>query len=229
MSEVLVEVKRKVSGLPLGISFKELPSPPHCQIASITEEGVLGKINEGDILIGINGMSVRNFNPAEVKDILNRYASATTLRLEVRRAIMNGNAAPLINLPNAGGVDDADSHSSSEGISPLPRRVRRAPIVAANLAQLPPSDPSELQPPGSHRLSLTPESKRKKIIPLKKTQTLDWSNLPQWRQTAQVVPLQDLLKGTELQDRLHTQRKVRYGTVRYGTCMLKWGRDKLLL
>lgn len=68
-----------------------------------------------------------------------------------------------------------------------------------------PSTFPNLDLPPEKRLSFTPEMTRKMPMPLAVSKSLDLSNLPQWRQASKMVPLQNLLDGTELHDRLHNQ------------------------
>ena len=95
----------KKPGQSLGIGFKKLPRPPHCQVLKMLESGVADKsglIHKGDLLLSINGLNVQHLCPSEIASVMERYNDKCNVSLEVRRSytngnIMNSNETPLQN------------------------------------------------------------------------------------------------------------------------------------
>lgn len=85
----------KKRGESLGIGFRKLTKPPHCEVNVLVENGVAamsGLICPGDILLSVDGVNVQHLNPNEVGGVLARHsADSSTITLEVRRHVANGN------------------------------------------------------------------------------------------------------------------------------------------
>ena len=83
---------KKDPGQSLGIGFKKLAKPPHCQVFKMVDNGVAtGLIHKGDLLLSINGLNVQHLCPAEIGGVLERFNNNPSLVLEVRRSLTNGN------------------------------------------------------------------------------------------------------------------------------------------
>lgn len=83
---------KKDPGQSLGIGFKSLAKPPHCQVVKMVENGVAsGLVHKGDLLLSINGLNVQHLNPAEISNVLERFNNKNYLDLEIRRSLANGN------------------------------------------------------------------------------------------------------------------------------------------
>lgn len=221
----------KYPGQSLGIGFKKMPHPPFCQVYKLVNEGAArqsGKVCEGDMLLCINGRSVQNQTPDEVRQVLSTYTQDTTILLELRRPISshNGNHSvsredmPNGHLPSRSSPqspDEPDIANLSPETSPKTSgRARRSPVFGAlpgiqeaptNNCLSPHSINPALQDMRAQRHSLTPDATRRvKQMSLKPAKSLDLANLPQWRQHATpLVPLRNLITETEMHDRLHTQ------------------------
>lgn len=169
-----------------------------------------GQVKEGDLLLSVNGQDVQLLSPDEVRKLLALQSSDHAITLGLRRPATNGNQS---NGPS-GLAPDVVVQGSSPDSSPTSGRrmkTRRTGAVTqeGKLPQISeyatPSTFPNLDLPPEKRLSFTPEMTRKMPMPLAVSKSLDLSNLPQWRQASKMVPLQNLLDGTELHDRLHNQ------------------------
>ena len=208
----------------LGIGFKKLSRPPYCQISKLVPGAATqsGKVCEGDVLLGVNGQNVQHLSPDEVREVLSRYSNDTRLLIELRRVsvdtVPNG-VVPSINVgvtsPERKSPDFNGSSESSPDASPrLSDRPRRRGRSGINDSSMLPGIQEGNPPPGlfpSHlqekRHSLTPEPSRKTHVtnPMKTAKTVELTSLPQWRQAMEQVPIQNLIDGHELHDRLHNQ------------------------
>lgn len=228
----------KAPGQSLGIGFKKMPQPPYCQVYKLVSDGAArqsGKVQEGDMLLCVNGHNVQHLTPDEVRKVLSRCTQETSILFELRRPYIassthNGNSAILSpdDIPN-GHLPSNSSPQSPEipdvaTVSPdnspsLGRRTRRPPVYGGlpgiqestspmlNIPHLSPQDHQRTQ-----RHSLTPQSRTPEVtrrinqMSLKPAKSLDLANLPQWRQhSTPQVPLRNLITETEMHDRLHTQ------------------------
>ena len=187
--------------------------PPCFQVAQLVQEGAAAssnQVNEGDLLLSVNGQDVQLLSPDEVRKLLAVHSSNRFITLGLRRPAMNGNRS---NGPGTLAPDLVIQGTSPES-SPKPERkmkTRRTGAVTQE-GKLPRigeytthSSFPNMELPPEKRLSLTPEMPRRLPMPLTASKSLDLSNLPQWRQASKMVPLQNLLDGTELHDRLHNQ------------------------
>lgn len=177
---------RKTPEQALGIGFKGLQVPPYCQVGCVVKDsaaGEQGEIKEGDLLLHINGMDVTEQNPDEVRQTLGSCAKDSVIELKLRRP--------------AG--DRARVRRSGAGVAPL---------------QVPPEDESSPKhllpspnPPADfrHRRSYTVSNSVDKPIPMVSSHSVEFGELPQYRRLTQHIPLQNLINGTELSDRLHNQ------------------------
>ena len=87
MSDFTIDLKKN-RGESLGIGFRKLTDPPHCEISILVEDGVAlksGLVHEGDMLLGINGINVRHLGPSEVGGVLARNSTGSVITLELRR------------------------------------------------------------------------------------------------------------------------------------------------
>lgn len=78
----------KERGQSLGIGFRKLTKPPHCEVSILVENGVAamsGLIHVGDILLTVNGINVHHLSPNEVGGVLVRHSVDASITLEVRR------------------------------------------------------------------------------------------------------------------------------------------------
>ena len=227
----------KAPGQSLGIGFKKMPQPPYCQVYKLVSDGAArqsGKVQEGDMLLCVNGHNVQHLTPDEVRKVLSRCTQDTSILFELRRPYIpsthNGNSAILSpdDIPN-GHLPSNSSPQSPEipdvaTVSPdtspsLGTRSRRPPVYGGlpgiqettspmlNISHLAPQDHQRTQ-----RHSLTPQSRTPEVarrinqMSLKPAKSLDLANLPQWRQhSTPQVPLRNLITETETHDRLHTQ------------------------
>lgn len=228
----------KAPGQSLGIGFKKMPHPPYCQVYKLVCDGAArqsGKVQEGDMLLCVNGHNVQHLTPDEVRKVLSRCTQDTSILLELRRshiATHNGNSGTLSpdEIPN-GHLPSNSSPQSPEipevtTMSPdtspsLGTRTRRPPVYGGLPGIQESSSPVLNNPhlsPGlqehhrTQRHSLTPQSRTPEVarrinqMSLKPAKSLDLANLPQWRQhSTPQVPLRNLITETEMHDRLHTQ------------------------
>ena len=203
---------------PLGIFFRCLPEPPFCQVAKLHDTGAAtasGEIHMGDILLNVNGHNVEHLKPEEVKDVLKSCVGETSIRLALRRTLTNGQ--PVSNGPSGSPEREGPAPIKPH---PSPSRTRRSGMALT----LPGIDEKESSgggggrpgPDPHHRLSLTPEIGRKSMVDRKSemlklapSKSVDFQILPQWRQrqTSEMVPIQNLLDGHEMSDRLHNHCK----------------------
>lgn len=87
MSDFTIDLKKNL-GESLGIGFRKLTNPPHCEVSRLVEDGVAlksGLIHEGDMLLGINGINVQHLSPSEVGGVLARNSTESVITLELRR------------------------------------------------------------------------------------------------------------------------------------------------
>eukprot|EP00731_Ephydatia_muelleri_P022495 Em0015g78a len=128
-------------------------------------------------------MDVTEQNPDEVRQTLGSCAKDSVIELKLRRP--------------AG--DRARVRRSGAGVAPL---------------QVPPEDESSPKhllpspnPPADfrHRRSYTVSNSVDKPIPMVSSHSVEFGELPQYRRLTQHIPLQNLINGTELSDRLHNQ------------------------
>ena len=222
-------VVRRESEKSLGIGFRSLQVPPYCQVAKILENGTASNsaLSEGDLLLSVNDIDVQNMGSEDVRHLLSggQCAGEPVLTLRVYRTTMNGssessNAHDSMPPPQLA-VTNVSPHTS-----PVPSRVRRTGMVK-NM-----QDPRQSLPdvkeqhslaaasfgpaePHRHSYSMSPHSQRKQIT-LMGSRSVDFAKLPQWRTTGitQHIPLQNVLDGSELNDRLHSQ------AVKVRACML---------
>ncbi len=165
----------KNPGQSLGIGFKKLPKPPHCQIIKMLENGVADKsglLHKGDLLLSVNGLNVQHLSPSEVATVMEQYNDTNELVLEVHRSYSNGSATnmnemvmqnghPVINVepvsPTRVSPIDSSASSSPEvpNIPPATRggakEKRKAMGSSRGLPQIdegePPGMNGSLQPP----------------------------------------------------------------------------------
>ena len=209
----------KSPGQSLGIGFKKMPQPPFCQVYKLVGDGAArqsGKVQEGDMLLCVNGQSVQNKTPDEVRQVLSRFTRDTTILLELRRPVFsqNGDEIPNGHPPN---LSSPQSPEIPEIVNLSPETSRRRSPITGPLPGIQESSPinalsphvfnPNLQDARLQRHSLTPDATRRiKQMSLKPAKSLDLSNLPQWRQhTTSQVPLKNLITDTDMHDRLHTQ------------------------
>ena len=180
----------------LGIGFKRLPRPPHCQVSALVENGVAsmsGQIEIGDLLLNINGINVQHLSPGEVGAVLARHSADSTIALEVRRSSANRisnninssedvlpNGYPAINVVSSSPEQALREGGSSpeKNISPVPvgkRRTRRTNVISGGvgpLTEIPEAEDTlhlpNCSPEISHRHSFTPEASRKTVEDVKK-------------------------------------------------------------
>lgn len=221
----------KAPGQSLGIGFKKMPHPPFCQVYKLVTDGAArqsGMVHEGDMLLCVNGHSVQNQTPDEVRQVLSRFKNDSKVLLELRRPIssQNGNNSmspddipnghsPMYSSPQSPEIPEI-ANLSPETSPNISSRSRRKPIsgplpgiqeTATHNSLMPQGFGANLQDQRAQRHSLTPDVTRKiKQMSLKPAKSLDLANLPQWRQHATPqVPLKNLITETEMHDRLHTQ------------------------
>ena len=121
MTDLTISLKKN-RGESLGIGFKKHPKPPHCEVSILVPNGVAaasGLVQQGDLLLSVNGINVQHLSPSEVGGVLARHSTDPTITLELRRDVANG----LQNLTNGHPTIVVDSHSppaTPEG-SPSPR------------------------------------------------------------------------------------------------------------
>ena len=224
-----------------------MPQPPFCQVYKLVDEGAArqsGKVHEGDMLLCINGRSVQNQTPDDVRKVLSCYTQDTKILLELRRPIssitMNDSLSnedipnghpPTYSSPQS--PDEPDiANLSPEGSPKMSGRTRRSPVFGglpgiqetpvSNNTLSPHSYNPALQDMRAQRHSLTPDATRRvKQMSLKPAKSLDLANLPQWRQhTTLQVPLRNLITETDTHDRLHNQgvKVMDYVTVVVSVC-----------
>lgn len=225
--DITVHLEKKPNQT-LGIGFKKLPKPPYCQVFKLVPNGAAsqsGKVNEGDLLLSIEGHNVQNLSPDEARDIIARYSTNTKLLLELRRSpteVPNG-VVPSINVDmgspelcrspefNGSPGSSPDTSPQMNGRHHPRRRPGRSGLIERGglpgIQEGAMSNASTGLFPPEKRHSLTPELTRKTHVlnPLKQTKSLDLANLPQWRQATEQIAIQNLIEGTELHDRLHNQ------------------------
>ena len=180
----------KAPGQSLGIGFKKMPQPPYCQVYKLVGEGAAGqsgKVQEGDMLLCVNGISVQHQTPDEVRQVLSRYTHDPSIQLELRRRSspstkQNGNSNSLFShhppsqdqLPNGHLPNNNNNSSSSstrspeipEIMSPSPdtsptfsTRRRRSPVYSG-IHESPMLNVPLLQDPHRQRHSLTTTQSR---------------------------------------------------------------------
>lgn len=91
----------KERGESLGIGFKKLSKPPHCEVSILVDHSVAavsGQIQQGDLLLGVNGINVQHLSPTEVGGVLARHSTDPTITLDLRRPEAN---EKMNNLTNA--------------------------------------------------------------------------------------------------------------------------------
>ena len=205
----------KTPGQSLGIGFKKMPQPPYCQVYKLVSEGAArqsGKVQEGDMLLCVNGHNVQHLTPDEVRKVLSRCTQETSILFELRRpytSTHNGNSGTLSpdDIPNGHLLSNSSSPQSPEipevaTISPdnspsLGGRTRRPPVYGglpgiqestSPMLNLPHLSPGLQDHHRTQRHSLTPQSRTPEVtrrinqMSLKPAKSLDLANLPQWRQ-----------------------------------------------
>lgn len=225
MSDITVNLYKE-RGQSLGIGFSKLPHPPFCQVSILVANGVAaecGLISEGDLLLSVNGVNVQHLNPNEVGGVLARHSTDSTITLELRQQMINGNMNDITNIeepiPNGHPQIIVDPIPPPENINTTPTKVRHAGRVRRTAESTLPeikedidkdnnvSNSLDVQPQPVHRHSLTPkpvEDMNRSSI--RSSKSLDLANLPQWRAgtvAPQTVTLHNLLNGHEMSDRLH--------------------------
>lgn len=97
MADLTVEL-HKDTGDSLGIGFRTLTKPPHCEISILVSDGVAAKsglVHEGDLLLTVNGINVRGLSPSEVGGVLARHSTDSTITLQLHRDAANGSISDL--------------------------------------------------------------------------------------------------------------------------------------
>ena len=215
-----------------------MPQPPYCQVYKLVGDGAAqqsGKVQEGDMLLCVNGHNVQHLTPDEVRKVLSRCTQENSILLELRRpynSTQNGSsgAPSRDDIPN-GHIPTNSSPQSPEipevaTLSPdsspsLGTRSRRPPVYGGlpgiQESMSPMLNASHLSPGmqehhRTQRHSLTPQSRTPEVtrrinqMSLKPAKSLDLANLPQWRMhSTPQVPLRNIITEHEMHDRLHTQ------------------------
>lgn len=125
----------KERGQSLGIGFRKLVKPPHCEISVLVENGVAaasGLIRPGDILLSINGVDVQHLSPNEVVGVM-QESDDSAITLQVRRQVANGNmnlSATDVGSPRGAGsltpdIDNNMDMDSSSDIDDPPDALAR--------------------------------------------------------------------------------------------------------
>lgn len=222
---------KKDAGQSLGVGFKKVSRPPHCQVSILVENGVAaqsGLVQKGDLLLSVNGINVQHLSPNEVVGVLARHSTDSTIMLELRREMQNGNMNDINNELNSHPTIQIDRSESPTDIHPgsesspsppsnSPTRPRRRNNNVGSLPEIEEDSPEKnnflvSNPTVTQRHSITPEPIRKSLEELRRaalrsSKSLDLGNLPQWRtgSSAKSVPIHNLLDGSEMTDRLHTK------------------------
>lgn len=92
MTDFTVELTKN-RGDSLGIGFRKLAEPPHCEISILVSNGVAAKsglVHQGDLLLSVNGINVTGLSPSEVGGVLARHSTDPSIKLELRREVTNG-------------------------------------------------------------------------------------------------------------------------------------------
>lgn len=95
MTEFTVDLTKN-RGDSLGIGFRKLAEPPHCEVSILVSNGVAAKsglVREGDLLLSVNGVNVEGLSPSEVGGVLARHSTDSTITLKIRREVTNGSAS----------------------------------------------------------------------------------------------------------------------------------------
>lgn len=177
---------RKTPEQALGIGFKGLQVPPYCQVGCVLKDsaaGEQGEIKEGDLLLEVSGMDVTEQNPDEVRQTLGSCAKENVIELKLRRPA----------------ADRARVRRSGAGVAPL--HVSSEEEVSPKHLMPSPNPPADVR----HRRSYTVSNSVDKPIPMVSSHSVEFGELPQYRRLTQHIPLQNLINGTELSDRLHNQ------------------------
>ena len=142
----------KGRGESLGIGFKKLPKPPHCEVSILVDHGVAaasGQIQQGDLLLGVNGINVQHLSPSEVGGVLARHSTDPTITLDLRRPEASGKMNNLTNsLTN--GHPTIIVHSNSPPPDEQPSPIVDQSLQVENTS--PASTPS-ISPSGSPSVS----------------------------------------------------------------------------
>lgn len=97
MTDFTVDLNKN-RGDSLGIGFRKLTEPPHCEVSILVSNGVAAKsglVHEGDLLLSVNGINVEGLSPSEVGGVLARHSTDSTITLKIRREVTNGSASDI--------------------------------------------------------------------------------------------------------------------------------------
>ena len=177
---------RKTPEQPLGIGFKGLQAPPYCQVGCVLKDSAAcehGEIKEGDLLLQVNGTDVTEKSPDEVRQTLASCSKDCAIELKLRRPA----------------ADRGRVRRSGAGVAPV--HVTEEDTSPKHLQLTNPNPPTDVR----HRRSYTVSNSIDKPIPMVSSHSVEFGELPQYRRLTQHIPLQNLITGTELSDRLHNQ------------------------
>lgn len=113
----------KNRGDSLGIGFRKLAEPPHCEVSILVSNGVAAKsglVHEGDMLLSVNGINVKNLSPSEVGGVLARHSTDPVIKLELRREVTNGSNSDIGNSDTGNSDIDIDIPEDPEDDEPPP-------------------------------------------------------------------------------------------------------------
>ena len=206
----------KNPGESLGFIFNK-KSKQQNKVYSIQEGSALDRSKEvirDDIIVSINNRDVRKFSSSQLIDMISTLEDDTEVLLGIERPLSNGTSSRTPSIS----IDIADDNTSmlSQEEGKKPTRLRRQGIVLPKDESIMPkiaeseehSKTVHLQQkdlmPLNKRLSLTPETRHRGLIPLHPSKSLDLGALPTWRNKS-FVSLQNYWTGEQQTDRLFTQ------------------------
>lgn len=117
MTDITIELTKN-RGDSLGIGFRKLKEPPHCEVSILVSNGVAAKsglIQEGDLLLSVNGINVEDLSPPEVGGVLARHSADSTITLKIRREVTNGSTSDL-DTPEDDDMEGEEEEDEEEGL-----------------------------------------------------------------------------------------------------------------
>ena len=117
MTDITIDLTKN-RGDSLGIGFRKLKEPPHCEVSILVGNGVAAKsglIHEGDLLLSVNGINVEELSPPEVGGVLARHSTDSTISLKIRREVANGSASDL-DIPEDDDLEEEEEEEEERGL-----------------------------------------------------------------------------------------------------------------
>lgn len=141
MTEFTVELIKN-RGDSLGIGFRKLAEPPHCEVSILVPNGVAAKsglVRRGDLLLSVNGINVKGLSPSEVGGVLARHSTDPMIKFEFRREVTNGSNSDV-------DISDDDLSDIATPVTPDDEEKQQPPISNGHPTIVVEGDSSSVSP-----------------------------------------------------------------------------------